>query len=315
MDSANFYHRTHNLAKALSDGRLKSLAHLARDNPSILVSVEPSKWTRDREKSKAKDALQSMESEKDVNHIFLTKDKPLRSDTYGKYIIEKKLKSPVLSDKLNFIPSEYKQKKFLSLKSNASIYVPKDELPKFKKKYKGYNFKPTDNLKDNFHPDYSLSSYVGKVLDKLNLVKTSDLRAVKPQDIHPAAMLTGSRALGINLDNSDVDLMVYLQNKKEIDTLAKKLQSKYNLTPSPYNHPKRNKTVLISRYGDVVLTSDPKAQNYLDSLKKAKQQLTKTDKQSYINQKKQALNSWFFPQTKYKKLKRQIDRDLGIQKM
>jgi len=312
-----FYHKTPNIVPLLESGRIDSLRTLALKRPEKTVSVEPHRWSRDRETHGASKAYDLMKKIKDVDYVFLTKGGPLRGDTYGKYTIEKNIKTPKKTLNLNLIPQEHKQKKFISLKRNTKIYVPDSEVSQFKKDHRGYEFLPSSMLKEKELDPYSFSDLWSKVLLKSGLTKESDISDFNQSNIKKLvsqnAHLTGSAALGIDTEGSDVDVLVTFKNQNSMLRAKNRIQKKFDMRDSPFNKPDRNKIVLTNPQGDIVLSSDPKAYSYLNSLQTAKKALTPERREEIKFMKEQLRNSWFFPETRYTKYKKDLDKELGIQ--
>ena len=64
---------------------------------------------------------------------------------------------------------------------------------------------------------------------------------------------------------------------------------------------------------DVVLAQGEGPQRYIDSIKAARARLTPEEKADIIARKAALKNALFFPETRYKRYKKQLDRDLLIQ--
>ena len=63
---------------------------------------------------------------------------------------------------------------------------------------------------------------------------------------------------------------------------------------------------------DVALATGADVFNAVRSINTAKQNLSDARRAEIIAKKKELLNSWFFPKTRYKRYKREVDKELGI---
>ena len=165
-----FYHRTNNIDGIASGGRIKALAHLARNTPDMEVEVEPGAFgsnvgglSSSRTTMKASDAYNMMNGTKDVDNVFLTHG-TLPSESYGRYIIEKRLKSPTLNRKLNLIANEFITPRELSVRSNAIIYAPDDEVDDLKSRWSSLTVRPRSSLDAR---DASVLDIISTLKDKL----------------------------------------------------------------------------------------------------------------------------------------------------
>lgn len=169
-DNTSYTHATslENLEKILAAGKLKTLQHIAKENPDAPIAVESHKGLRIRSILAAKDALHKLkERGKHVDKIFLTQNGINKN--YGDFIIRKKLKSPKFHTTFNFIPNEYTISRPLSVKSHAEVYVPEDKFLELKNKYPHIRFKPKFELKEK---EPSILDRI-KTLGKKVLKKTS----------------------------------------------------------------------------------------------------------------------------------------------
>lgn len=318
--SSEFYHRTDNLDKILRSGKIHSIGTLAKENPSLRVSVEPEPFSRERTKVTARKAYELMKGKKDVDSIFLTKGKPIADDSYGKYIIKKVIKTPKFSDRINFIPEEYKSKRPLSMRRTTEVYVPAEELEQLRKKYPKTIFKPSDEIKE-YHPGYSVLALGQKLLSRagMKIASAKDPAKMSPSQLrrHIAspAHVSGSSQLGLATKDSDVDIFVPFKRKHTYEKAKARIAKNYPwLKPSPYNKPGGDKFVLTSPEADVVLAYGPHAEKRKKSVERAKALLTPSRAKEIRETKEKLKKSWLFPETRYKRYKREVDKELGLYK-
>jgi hypothetical protein len=313
-----FYHRTSNLDPILQSGKIMSLRHIAAADPKKEISVETERWERERKKLPAVEAYGVMKEKKDVDHIFLTKDAPIGDESYGKYIIKKETKRPFFAKNLNMIPSEYKQKQPISVKRTTEIFAPADEIPQLQQKYPSHKFRDISDIK-NYHPGYSVGSFINKVLANAGVKVAEDIAQMKLYKLkkelgHPARP-GGSAALGINVPGSDVDIFLPYKKKHHFEKAKERLMQKHpELTPSPYNKPGGDKFVLTSPQADVVLAFGHNATKRVRSEERAKKILTPEKRSQIVAEKTKLKNAWFFKEYRYKKYKRALDKQLGLHK-
>ena len=323
-----FYHRTSNIEPLLRIGKIKTLKSLAKSTPTMSIAVEPKRWSRQRELLPIQEAVTQLQTEgKNPDKIFLTKEAPLGDPTYGDYIIEKKLKSPKPSDIFNLIPNEYLHNRDISLKRRAAVYVPTVEEAKImRKKYPGITFKSKENLQTEELPSKSYSSLLKKLLATTGLVK---LGASNKKLIHNMnakeikrhlganAMFVGSKNLGTSLHTSDTDVLVPYSNKTNMLKAKQRLMQRYGLQESPYNTPTRNRYVLqdLVNNVDVTLALQKDAEPFIKSYLAAKKSLSDQDRKKIITKKRELQHSFWFPEKRYKRYKRELDKRLNIVRM
>ena len=192
------------LERILESGRIKHVAHLAKENPDLQVTVEPLPLPFVRQTMRAEDALKAMNGVKVTDKIFLTKGGYLPS--YGDNVIVKNLSSAKKRASFNTIPEEHIIGRALSVRSNASIYVPDERLDEWKSKYHDVSFKPKSQLQLKAYTVADrLAAYPSKLVDALGLNKSAS-HPISPHSIGSTAFIGGSTGLGINVDNSDVDI-------------------------------------------------------------------------------------------------------------
>ena len=326
----SYYHRTHNIEPILSSGRLQSLESLSRNAPdsNMELSVEPDRWSRERKQLRLAEAIEHLKEQgKSTDKIFLTKDGPLGGDSYGKYIIEKHLKTPRPSSVLNTIPGEHLNTRDISLHRKATVYVPPEEYDDLKSKYKHMvRIKSRDDLAAEELPAKSYSAFFGKLINNLPFIKQGSTN--EPISLHDLsqsavkrlvsrnAVLVGSGGLGLNTKNSDTDILVPYSHSKSLEKAKARFIKKFGLVESPYNTPTRNRIVLTNNDDvDLTLALKKDAGPYLKSFKKALSTLTDEKRNAIRKRKEDVSNSFFFPETRYKRLKRELDKELKIQRL
>lgn len=103
------------LHKILNSGKIKSVRHLANEDPTALMDVEDTLGMRARSSMAAKDALQKLkEAGKNPDKIFLTRDGA--NTNYGDVIIAKQLQHPKEHFRFNFVPNEYITRRLINSK-------------------------------------------------------------------------------------------------------------------------------------------------------------------------------------------------------
>lgn len=322
-----FYHRTNNIDSIVSSGRVKALKHLARNNPELEIEVEPGAGggnlgglKSNREVMKATDAYEAMRDVKDVDNVFVTKD-VLPSESYGKYVIEKSLSNPKFNTKLNLIANEYITPRELSVRNNATVYIPDEEFPGMSDKYKGVNFRSMSELKARQASlvDHARTLF-GKItksasIDTLFSGEESDIKKLLSRN----ATIVGSEGIGINVAGaSDRDILVPYKTREGYNRLVNKLQDNgFGLQESSYNNMKRDGYKVYSykddtRDVDVALVQGGKSIDLANHVRHLRNTLSDERKQEIISEKERLQNAWFFRDTRYKKYKRSVDKQLGL---
>lgn len=318
------YHTTSEdgLHKILQGGRVKSLKHVASENPDQQVTAETSFKPWNRERLPAAEALQKMQGVKEVDKVFLTRNRWLPN--YGKFVIAKTLGDRYVSKRLslNTIPDEYTTKRALSAFHNAKIYAPKDRLDELRKTYPKAVFRPLDDIMDHKTSLVDrVKSYPGKIKDYL-LTKTAQDKLPEGTPVKilgKNAFLSGSSALGIATGFSDVDVLIPYKTSYHYRKAVDRLREKYpTLQEGAFSKDKVNKTVLTGRLSetgpevDIVLGYGEKPQAFTAAFKKVQKSLTPEMKAKIIERKSSLKASWFFPETRYKRYKKSLARDLGL---
>lgn len=322
-----FYHRTNNLDAIATSGRVKALKHLATNTPDLEVEVEPGAWgsnlgglSSSRSKMLASEAYDLMKDVKDVGSVFLSKE-VLPSLSYGKYVIEKSLRNPKRNTSLNLIANEYITPRELSVRHNATVYVPKDELSDAVSKYKGIKFRSIDDLKARNANlvDHARTLY-SKITKQANLQtlysgSEKDVRKI----LGPNATIVGSEGLGISIPGkSDRDILVPYSTKRNYDNLVDKLRDNgMGLQESEYNSRKRDGYRVYSYKDggidvDVALVHGGNASKLADKVRELRTSMTDEARQGIIDKKTSLQNAWFFKDKRYKNYKRNLDKQLGL---
>lgn len=316
-ESHTFSHVTSDdgLARILESGRIKTIRHLAKENPDLEVEVEPLPIPFIRQKLRAEDALSEMSGVKDVGKVFLTRNGYLPN--YGDNVIVKRLSVPQRRTSLNTIPEEYVTGRAISVKNNAEVYVPDHRLEEWRKGFQGVVFKPKSELalKPYTIKDRVLN-YPGKVLEALGFNKQAS-SPVNPRAIGSTAFIGGSEGLGLSIDNSDVDIFAPYARQRDYDKALERVKALYPTLQersSTINNP--NKSTLTGVVNgteiDVVLGVGSKAINFRDAYQSAKQSLTDDQRELIKARKKELKESWILPELRYKLYKNNLATQLGL---
>lgn len=312
-----------NLEKMLQDGaRIKTLRHLAKNDPNLRVSVEPYRWLRTREEMPVSEAVTRLKNEsKHPDKVFLVRGGV--EPSYGQYSILKKLKGPKPHDDVNLIPNEYVTPRALSLRSNARVYAPDDELDALKSQYPGIRFVGRSEL-----PVPELGRVQGAVTlaEKLKRRFMSKFAGEAPplsvaqlrRSVGRNAIQVGSEALGTNVgQGSDIDIFAPYKRRDAYEKAMSRLRERYpEFQESKANAARQDKYTLSGKINgkdvDLVLGYGDKAQNFLGAFENAKQRLT-PDKADEIRQNKEQLQkAWLLREWRYKRYKNQVADELGL---
>lgn len=332
---SDFYHTTNkeNFDKMLRLGRLESLAHLARRSPRTRVNVEPNRWDRSRTVLQAKEALSTLSDNGKVpNRVFLTRGGVMPE--YGDYVVKKQLSAPRKERILNLIPEEHTTGRALSLKHNAELIVPDDELDTFRRRYP--KLRGAFRARGEAQPRelsrlHAIPELPGKLIGSLLKKEGTDLdgtgpvtgtgpkTGLRPAQINPRAFLGGSTGLGLEAEGADTDydfIVPYSSLQHVMRAKDRYLQKYPDLAESPFNEGRKNKQVLSGKIGDVevdiTLAPGKGPEDYIQSIKDARERLT-PEQRAAIKKRKAALKkAWILPETRYKKYKKELDRELGI---
>lgn len=323
-DPNYFYHRTSNIEPILRTAQLRTLESNLQHDAKYAepLNVETTRWGREREYLPVQAAIKKLQEEgKRTDSIFFTKGGPIDDDSYGDYIIEKRLPNPEPSNIINLIPNEYLHHGDVPLDENTTIYTPDtQEIAHLQRRYPHLNIKLREDLKAKPLPSNSYKALLDKILNRgISFIKTSaDLskmtEAALKKKVNSNAMLVGSKGLGIALPNADTDIFIPFDTVQSLKKARKELKKKYNLKESPYNNPQRNRVVLRdpSKKVDVALALKKDAEKYLTSYAQARKSLSPSQRKK-IKKKKAALkDTWFFPETRYAQYKRVLNSQLGL---
>jgi len=307
-----FFHTTgeDSLRRILSSGKIKTLSHVARENPEEPISVEVGLLPFRREVLPAAKAVEVMSARKITDKVFLTRGKYL--PTYGEYVIKKELTLPIKRVSLNSIPEEFISSRVLSTNTNSEIFVPESKVSTFQQEYPSLKVYSNKNI-----PAFSLldrvKNYPTKVKDVL-FAKAAELNVKR---ISNNALLAGSQGLGINVDASDLDVFIPYKSKYQFEKNIERLLSQYpGLKPGEFSKNKESKRVLSGSIDgvdvDLAVAYGQKAQAFKNAFLKAKDALSEQEKAEIIKKKTELKNSWVFPETRYKMYKNQVAENLGL---
>lgn len=317
------------LRNILESGRLMPLSTLAKVAPETQISAEVNAFDRKRVSMTAAElATVQQQAGKDPSRLFLVRDKVLPH--YGQYTIVKQLASPQLHTRLNLIPDEYVTGRSLSVRHNAQIFVPDDEVDALRQEFSGLGkiIQPRSAMTLTearaYHlPRTWLQKATHGVLRKFAQVQTP---FTEPNHLRPTllrkhlgrnATLVGSSALGTSVGDSDVDIFLPVARQRDFEKKKLLAQQLFpTLSPSERNAQKSNKYLLTGRVGDrevdVVIGHGDTPRAFHRAFLNAKRSLT-PERQKEIRERKQHLkDSWFFPETRYKHYKKQFAQELGL---
>ena len=311
--SSYFAHTTRSdiLHSILNDGKVKRLSTLVKDRPDMQISVEPYKSSKKREMLQISDAINALQkNKKEVDRVFLTQGG--YDPAYGDAVILKPLKSPKKYHRFTFIPEEHTIRRDLSVR-NAKIYVHDDKYDEFRERFNQYDIQPLSTI-----PIKRFSLY-DKLLTLPQLIKTSASALPLPvRELPRSAFLSGSQALGLSIDNSDVDIFIPFKREGAYLRAIENIRNKYpSLTQGKYSADKLDKTVLTGNVNgvdvDVVFAHGDKATNFKNAFEKAKTVAQdEMFRQKVIDKKQRLKNAIFFPKTRYKLYKNYIAEELGL---
>lgn len=306
-----------NLLHMLKDGEIKSVRHLSVDSPETEVIAETLPIPFLRQTGKVSDVHDVMRRvNRDSDSIFLTRNRYL--PTYGDHVIVKKLTHPLRRVSLNTIPDEYTTKRRLSLRSNATIYVPDDKVDWYTKEYPQYTFLGKNSIPI---PETTLLdrmvAYPNKLAEAANLVKIASL-PVNPRHISRNALLSGSEGLGISLDgSSDVDIFVpyvkdsaYYRAIEKAKLLYPELKERASTAENPYKTTLSG--IIRGKEVDLVFGKGEKALKFKEAYLKAKSSLAEKRRLEILAEKSRLKNAWVLPETRYALYKRDLANELGL---
>lgn len=286
----------HNIEPILDSGKLKRF--IDHEEGNEVISVEPYKGLTWRSKLKA------TAKHKNPKHIFFTQNG--YDDRYGEYVILKKYNNYKKHDGFTLIPNEVKVSKPVSLKRDAMIFVPEDEVTRLSKKYPDHYIRPITALPIS---KFTLRDRINKVMEKTSAKK----------DVLADAHLFGSRALGIQLPNkSDNDYNITVGSYEEaIDRSIELLKHYPDFKASMFNEPEKRNILVYKGSIDGVPTDIvfnwSEEQKDLDKVfERANEKLTDERRKEIIDTKVKLKNSFWFPETRYRNYKYKVNKELGV---
>lgn len=305
------------LHKILNSGKIKSVRHMANEDPTALMNVEETLGMRARLNMEAKDALQKLkDAGKNPDKIFLTRNGANKN--YGDVIIAKQLQHPKEHFRFNFVPNEYVTRRPLSVKHNAIVYVPKKHLSDLVEKYKGINFKSEDEFTHKITLNDRFRTIARKILNKT----AEDLHGLSNNKLHKLlhtnkATYTGSSALGTNVGTSDTDIFIPYKRQSVFNNKVKALKELYpHLQETKHSLTKPDKVTLSGTHNgkqvDLVVGYGDKATNYINKFKEIKNTLSKEDIDTIKTNKARLKDAWILPNYRYKRYKKQLDKKFGL---
>lgn len=311
-----FYHATtpQNLEKILASGKVLRPKDIQGDSKAIeLLPGVTTHWD-------APASVADFFSKLRGNHskVFVTKGG--YDSRYGTHVIRKRLTAPKKHSWLTLIPNEHSVAKPLSVKSNADVLVPAGELQDWKAKFPGVKFK---ELEAGHAPEFSIGDRVAKILGQ-DVIKPVVQKPTPSQvsrkvlkAVGKKGTLAGSLVLGTSVDGGDVDVLVPYKSKLQFEKAKERLSSRFKDFKLTTN--RDNKYTLSGSIDgvpvDVVVAHGEAPKKFLDRFNEVKQSLT-PEQRAEIRAKKKALSSsWFFPQTRYKRYKKNLAEDLGLKEV
>lgn len=322
IEKSTYAHTTSvgNLKNILgSGGSVLSLRHIARRDPNAEVSVEPLPIPI-RQTLPAQQAYNMMRGIKDTDSIFLTRNGYLPN--YGDVVITKSLADRTVSRGRGFntIPEEFTTKRPLSLRHNATVYVPDEHLDNFRAQYPNIRFSPkAEILLRSFGLKDRAAALYGKTLGRLRLVKEAVSEDSEYKRLFGSkARLVGSEALGINVPgSSDIDVFVPYKSQYQFQKALERISDRYPgllMNAASVNRPdKKTFTGKVNgRDMDVVISVGPRAERFARAFADASEKLTDEQRAEIIRNKERLRNAWFFPETRYKRYKSRLAEELGL---
>lgn len=304
------------LDRILSSGKIQHLGHLVKKDPSLQVTVEYSHLPFLRKTMAAEEALKLMHGTKVIDKVFLTKGRFLPN--YGENVIIKDLTSPTERTSFNTIPDEFVTGRALSVKSNAEVYVPDERLEEWSSKHPDTTFLPKSSLK--MQPIGVLDrikAYPFKVMKALGHDKSASKLPISPKSVSANAFLGGSSGLGLNIDDSDIDIFApyktesrYLKAVDRVKERFPELKQRSSTSKNP------NKSTFSGKVDgkevDVVLGWGPKAQAFSNAYEKALSGLTEEKWKEILETKRNLKNAWILSDYRYNRYKKQLASEIGL---
>jgi len=149
-------------------------------------------------------------------------------------------------------------------------------------------------------------------------ITREELQEYLKKKYNVSPFLTGSMALGLNLPDAptDYDYAVTVKSPTKYNKLVQRLER--TTETSPYNKPYTDYNVFKTDYKgnpvDIALLLGDKGRQQREALMSAREKLDDAKRQAIIQRKHELKNSWFFPEYRYKRYKRNIDNELGLPK-
>ena len=303
------------LDKMLDSGRIYSVRHLAEKDPDKEVSVQTLPGLPFRRKLNVRDAYEKMRSRKNPDKIFLTRDSYVPS--YGDRVIVKDLKHPKEREGITTIPNEYHTRRPLSLKSNARMFVPDDEMSEYKQRYKGYKFSPISQIPLK---DIKKKDQLKTLATKLTKTSEFDENFIR-RNISTKGMLVGSEALGTNIPGkSDTDVFIPYKHRGHFDRSINRLQKRYpDLRFADTSKGKEHKRVLTGEVGgkpvDITVAYGEPAERFGTRFQEVKSRITPEKREEIRNRKEKLKNAWLFPEYRYNRYKKKLSDGLGLKEV
>ena len=314
----SLYHATNeeSLKRILDAGHIKTLKHVAQEDPTRQLSVElsPVPIRVEMPASKAVDALSKV---KTVDKVFFTRGGILPN--YGNYIIAKSLGSTKESPLFNSIPNEVVTPRKVSVLRKAKIFIPDDEIDKWRSMYPHmkHRLKPKSEFQAK---TYGITDRAKALLSKIGAAV--DLTQATEKDLNKllgtrSAYFHGSVPLGTALDDADIDITVPYKSKKSFVRTANKFKEMFpELHEKDYGRVIPDKIVYKGKINnkdiDLSVTYGDRALAYKNAFNAARKKMTPEKRKEVLETKRRLKNSWFFPETRYKRYKNQLANELGL---
>lgn len=308
------------LEKILQSGKIKTLTHIVQENPEAEVHVEPYPGLRLRRKMRAEDARKYLDRRGNTDKVFLTRAG--YDPRYGEYVIRKRLTSPVDHTGLTFIPNEVTTPKALSVRSNATVFVPEGELQGWREKFPDVPIQSKDELDLRpFTWGDRIGAFSGKLKKRLTKEAAQSLDRLSESQLHrrvsTKAGSVGSAALGTAVDDSDVDVFVPYERKSDYTRAVRRLKDRFpELTEPEYSRKREHKTTLSGRIKgrdvDLVLAYGEKPRLFSERFKALRNSLTEEEKKKIRETKARLQSSWVLPEYRYRRYKKRLAEDQGL---
>lgn len=353
-----YSHRTNydGLKAILQDGAIRPVADISADHPDRELSVEPTIAPFLRRKVRASEAASSAWSlmPERQQEIYLTRNGMLGGKKYGDYVITKRLAKVDPSPHLNTVKDEYVYRRPLSIRSNATIYVPDEELDMWRAEHPKVRFGAKSSLDLPVYSPYNVAEFARKLKDRSFQEKTAGVlddfdnlfqnylsrggapqvvdgtgedQAVPPSLEEMRALAGrrthyhGSKALGLDHENSDVDFLSILPSREAVYAKVEELKGKgFHKLPIPLDgiiDPDEN--MLIPMRGtirgvqvDLMLAHGPQAENRVKTVYRANEFLNGSRRDQIRERKKDLKDSWFLGKKRHGRYVEGLDRELGI---